>query len=205
MERKLQKQLLHIMAEHVHLLFQYIQHSSSSGNHDDTSEDKETTHSGDVPSSSSGNERCGFGVADLLEPYDHHTESRPLGILRGVANTSVPDSSIESPPTYMYSSSYPRDQAPIDNRQITAWDHTPCHTPYHPYIMPAQHSYYPDVETHPLPHPPHYMHDRSNNVWRPYNDQQQHHVGGGAGGGMIPSSQTNNSSFLVEQLLEKLL
>ena len=221
-EMRLQEQLAAVIVEHVSLLFSYLRHKNGEVEQKDNASHPPST-----------NERCGFGVADLLETYDRPTQ--PTATLNS-SGRNVGLETLGSGADYCLGDAHKHFGQRLVNSTVTSDDHThPACSTEPPQLMvpptlystthwqPCNHlqdsnntweqarsfpippnmavSYYPEVETHPLPHPSQYLHDPNrtsapNGVWRPYNDQQSQQA--------CLSNQTN-SSFLVEQLLEKLL
>ncbi len=225
-ETDLQQQLAVVMVEHISLLFQSLHHKSiTNGDHQATQNKRKNQ---ETPIGST-NERCGFGVADLLESYDRPSHSllgrniesdQSQDTRRGDGGTGIwervsnDDSHTQCSPAGDMSNNCDHNSA------LTTHLIVPSHTYNHmsdntweqgrtfppPPVIPAPHgvSYYPDAEPHPQPHPSQYLDDPnrtsvSSNVWRPYNDQQQPTQQ------VCMSGQVVNTSFLMEQLLEKLL
>ena len=213
------------MVDHISLLFNFLHHKSA--NEQETRRKRQTA---DVPNPAPTNERCGFGVADLLESYDRPTHSL-LG--RNIESDLSQDTRCSTwVPSHDEScnTQYSQGTTPITGNSNNynhsestrllvpsssnwhSYNHLPDNTWEHnrsfssaivtPHGLSSQ-LYYPDVEPHPQPHPSQYLHDPnrtsiSNNVWRPYNDQQPSQQ-------VCMSGQAVNTSFLMEQLLEKLL
>lgn len=196
------------MAEHIDLVFQYTQYTLPPP----VDENRVSTVPLPPSPTTVSSERYGrFGVADLLDSYDHSN-----------SNTTDTPHVRDTTTCHMYSSATGGNSVPVRDlnntmdSSITSWGggsgvHHPSFQPYMiPPTVPSPQGnmYYQESLLHPTLVPPqHYIHhhdhhqsSNSSTVWRPYNDQQH-------GSGGIPSStQTNNnSSFLVEQLLEKLL
>ena len=220
-ETQLQEQFTNIMSDHISLLIKYHFRQAT---RDPVVQQQQIKHvSNPQPPS---NERCGFGMADLLETCNHQptqsdSNNRPLAggrdqsqyLKQGLWPGSNSDATIgASNLTQMTStpnSSYPLSPwQPGTSNHLNGgesmWEHNHAsfQLPSEVHHMDSSNSYY--SEPHPSlfqSHDPNRGTSVSSNVWRPYSDPSISHSQQGCG----LSSNQMNSSFLVEQLLEKLL
>ena len=215
----MQEQFTNIMSEHISLLIKYHCHQSTR----DPVQQHQIKHVSN-PQPSSNESRCGFGMADLLETCN--LQPTPSSINRPLvggrdqsqylkqalwpgSNSDANIGSSNLPQMTTPNSTYPlspwqQGTSNHLNGGESLWEHN--HASFaevHHMDLPAN-SYYSEVVQ---PHPSQFMsHDDPNrtsvssNVWRPYNDPSIGHSQQGCG-----LSNQMNSSFLVEQLLEKLL